>query len=79
MDGTAPYRRHALNEENGRKAPPGDLIRDVPLIVLDADGGQLLCQVGIAQVPPLQFGLEDALHESLPIPAFGRHWPHPIR
>jgi hypothetical protein len=33
---------HALNEENGPEATSPDLVRNVPLIVLDADGRELV-------------------------------------
>jgi len=57
----------ALKKEDGREASPPDLVRDISLIVFDPDGGQALSQIGIAQVPALQFDLQDALNFGLPV------------
>lgn len=49
----AANRFQALNEKNGRKGAAADLVRDVAFIVFDADSGEFLGQVGIAEIPAL--------------------------
>lgn len=46
MDGPGVYSFHALKEKHRRKASPGDLVRDVALVVLDADGREFFSQNG---------------------------------
>ena len=56
---------HALEEEHCGESAASDLVRYVALIVVYPDCLQLLGQVSIAQVAPFQFGLQQALHNSL--------------
>jgi hypothetical protein len=44
----------ALHKKHGRKAPPSDLIGDIPLVVLNPDSGQFFGQIGITDVPSLR-------------------------
>jgi hypothetical protein len=62
-----PDRQHALNKKHRGAAAPGDLIGDVPLGLFHTEWLQLLGQLPVADMPPLQFGLQDTLHPVLPI------------
>lgn len=78
MESVNTDRLHALNEEYGTEASAPNLVRDVALVVLDADHCELGRQVRIAQISALQFALQKPLDPSLPILALGRHDESPV-
>ena len=66
-------RRKTLDKIDRRETAAGNLVRDVPFVVLDANGFQLLRKISIADIAPLQLSFEYALYLSLPVLGFDRH------
>ena len=67
MDGLAADGFHALEKENGAEAASPDLVVYVPAVLSDADGRELVGQIGITDVALFELCLERTLNTSLPI------------
>jgi hypothetical protein len=73
VDGMAANGFHALNEKDRRESATRNLVRDVPVVLLNADSPELFCQICVAQIPTFQLGLEQPFDERLPVLDSGRH------
>ena len=69
----APDSVHDLDKEGRCKGTPRELVGDIGLSVLEAHRGEPLSKFLVADIPPGEFGLQDALSALLGLLGRSRH------